>query len=161
MISISGLYTTLRSAIKELTGVEVYQNTSRKQSVVNAKWLFVKVVYHLFENKGEKLLLVNKPTQTELAFELGYNTISSIYFLLYEYHPVGNKVYEQLSILKNLFIEYTNLKISKERLKEMLLEEKFTLTDVIDEVIEINALIGVGIITLGNGLKEYCYNKTK
>ena len=35
MISLNGLYTTLRGAIKELTEVEVYQNTSSKQNVVN------------------------------------------------------------------------------------------------------------------------------
>lgn len=161
MISLNGLYTTLRGAIKELTGVEVYRNTSSKQEVVNAKWLFIKVVYHLFENKGEKLLLINKPKQTELALELGYSTKESIYFLLHKYNPAGDKINTQLNILKNLFVEYTNLKISKERLKEMLLEEKFTLTDVIDCVIELNGLIGVGLITLEDGIKEYITNKNK
>tara|TARA_R100000808_G_C2154195_1_gene165011 strand:+ start:3948 stop:4211 length:264 start_codon:yes stop_codon:yes gene_type:complete len=52
-------------------------------------------------------------------------------------------------------------KSEKERLtlREHLLAKDFTLTDVIDEVIDINALIGVGIISLGDDLKEYCYAK--
>ena len=45
------------------------------------------------------------------------------------------------------------------KLRDCLIDGDFTLTDVIDEVIDINALIGVGIISLGDHLKEYCYDK--
>ena len=38
---------------------------------------------------------------------------------------------------------------------------KFTLTDVIDAVIQTNGMVGVGIISLGDNLKDCCYNKIK
>ena len=37
----------------------------------------------------------------------------------------------------------------------------FTLTEVIDAIIEINGIIGVGLISLGDNLKEYCYSHTQ
>ncbi len=49
--------------------------------------------------------------------------------------------------------------MTKEEIKELLLTRNLQITDVIDIVIELNAFIGVGLITLGDDLKEYCYNK--
>lgn len=49
----------------------------------------------------------------------------------------------------------------KEELKRLVLEEGLQITDLIDVVIELNAFIGVGLISLGDGLKQYCYNKIK
>ena len=49
--------------------------------------------------------------------------------------------------------------MNKEEIKRLILEEGLNITDLIDIVIEINGFIGVGLITLGDGLKEYCYNK--
>lgn len=40
-----------------------------------------------------------------------------------------------------------------------LRDEDFTLTDAIDAVVDLNGLIGVGLISLGDQLKEYCYSK--
>ena len=37
----------------------------------------------------------------------------------------------------------------------------FTLIEVIDAVVEINGIIGVGLISLGDDLKYYCYNHTQ
>ena len=48
---------------------------------------------------------------------------------------------------------------SRLTLREQLLREDFTVQEVIDEIIEINRLIGVGCISLGDTLKEYCYSK--
>lgn len=51
------------------------------------------------------------------------------------------------------------MKLEKEELKKLILEEKFTLADVIDNIVEINGIVGVGLITLGEQLKQYCLNK--
>lgn len=49
--------------------------------------------------------------------------------------------------------------MEKEKIKKLILEEGLTITDVIDAVIELNGIIGVGLITLGEGLQEYVFNK--
>lgn len=51
--------------------------------------------------------------------------------------------------------------MTKEQIIEFLINEELTLTDVIDAVIEINGFIGVGLISLGDSLKDYCYNYNK
>ena len=52
-------------------------------------------------------------------------------------------------------------KMSSKKYKKLLLEEGLDVYDLIDEVIEINGFIGVGIIRLGDSLKDYCYNKLR
>ena len=47
------------------------------------------------------------------------------------------------------------------QLKGQIRAGHFTLTEVIDAVVEINGIIGVGLISLGDDLKDYCYNHTK
>ena len=161
MISSTGLYSILIKIIKELTGINVYQNYSSKWKIVDAKWLFVKIVHFLFENRGEELIHLKKPTHVDLAFQLGYKDSRSIRNLLNNYSPVDKNIDKKLQIIKDMVIEYTDIKISKEGLRKLIMDGKFTLTDVIDEVIEINGLVGVGILTLGDNLKQYCYNKTE
>lgn len=51
--------------------------------------------------------------------------------------------------------------MKKETLKILIEEEGVTITDVIDAVIELNGIIGVGLITLGEQLKEYCRSKIR
>lgn len=51
--------------------------------------------------------------------------------------------------------------MTKEEIKDLVLNKELTITDVIDVVIELNGIIGVGLITLGDGLKEYVYSKIK
>jgi hypothetical protein len=46
-------------------------------------------------------------------------------------------------------------RISKKTLRQSIIAEEFTLTDVIDIVIEENALIGVGLISLGDDIYKY------
>ena len=48
-----------------------------------------------------------------------------------------------------------------DQLKGQIKAGHFTLTEVIDVVVEINGIIGVGLISLGDDLKDYCYNHTK
>jgi len=62
MISQNGLYTTIIEAIQIVTGVDIYQNKSSSPKVVDAKWLFIKVVYYLFDNPNEKITHLTKPT---------------------------------------------------------------------------------------------------
>jgi hypothetical protein len=50
-------------------------------------------------------------------------------------------------------------KITTEEIKQLVLERELTLTDVIDVVIKLNGIIGVGLITLGEGLQEYVFDK--
>ena len=44
---------------------------------------------------------------------------------------------------------------NKEALRKSIVEGEFTLTDVIDIVIEENAYIGVGLISLGDAVYKY------
>ena len=47
------------------------------------------------------------------------------------------------------------------QLREEIKHGHFTLVEVIDAVVEINGIIGVGLISLGDDLKKYCYQKIK
>tara|TARA_R100000306_G_scaffold34954_1_gene35883 strand:+ start:299 stop:457 length:159 start_codon:yes stop_codon:yes gene_type:complete len=49
--------------------------------------------------------------------------------------------------------------MDKNELRQLIESEQITLSDVIDIVIEINSLIGVGLISLGDDVREYIYNK--
>ena len=48
-----------------------------------------------------------------------------------------------------------------EQLKQELIHNHFTVEEVIDSIIELNGMVGVGLISLGDALKEYCYAKVK
>ncbi len=50
--------------------------------------------------------------------------------------------------------------MTHEEIINHLTAETLTLTDVIDAVIEVNGIIGVGLITLGDNLKSYCYERS-
>ena len=49
--------------------------------------------------------------------------------------------------------------MTKEEIKELVLKRGLDVYDVIDVVIELNGLIGVGLITLGDNLKDYTVKK--
>ena len=49
---------------------------------------------------------------------------------------------------------------SQADIQELLKNGAFTLTDVIDAVIEINAIIGVGLISLGEDIERYIINQS-
>lgn len=46
--------------------------------------------------------------------------------------------------------------MKNEEVKKLVEEQGLTITDVIDAVIELNGIIGVGLITLGEQLSNYC-----
>ena len=45
--------------------------------------------------------------------------------------------------------------MNKEELTDLITAEEFTLTDVIDVIVDINGIIGVGLFSLGEELNEY------
>ena len=51
--------------------------------------------------------------------------------------------------------------MEKAELLELLRTEELTLTDVIDAVIELNGLIGVGLISLADDLSKYIIDNRK
>jgi hypothetical protein len=48
--------------------------------------------------------------------------------------------------------------MTQETIIQMLGDEQFTLTDVIDAVIDLNGIVGVGLITLGDQIQSYIYH---
>lgn len=51
--------------------------------------------------------------------------------------------------------------MEKKKIEQYVIEEGLTITDLIDVVVELNGIIGVGLISLGDGLREYTHNKIK
>lgn len=49
--------------------------------------------------------------------------------------------------------------MDRKEIERLVLEEGLELTDVIDVVIEINGIIGVGLITLSEQIKDYIRKK--
>jgi hypothetical protein len=50
-------------------------------------------------------------------------------------------------------------KITKEEIRDLIINRGLTLSDVIDEVIDINGFIGVGIISLSEDVAKYIMTK--
>lgn len=48
-------------------------------------------------------------------------------------------------------------KLSNKKIEELFTKKGLEITDVIDAVIRINGITGVGLITLGDQLQQYCY----
>ena len=51
--------------------------------------------------------------------------------------------------------------MTNERLYQLLRDGEFKIEDVIDAIIQINGIVGVGKISLGDALKDYCYHRAK
>jgi hypothetical protein len=51
--------------------------------------------------------------------------------------------------------------MSTEELQKLLKDKEFTIEDVIDAVIQLNGVVGVGRISLGDTLQNYCYHRAK
>ena len=51
--------------------------------------------------------------------------------------------------------------VNTEELHKLLKDKEFTIEDVIDAIIQLNGIVGVGKISLGDTLKNYCYHKAK
>ncbi|MCK9544948.1 MAG: hypothetical protein M0R03_23275 [Novosphingobium sp.] len=49
--------------------------------------------------------------------------------------------------------------MSKEELLDLVINKGLTIKQLIDTVVEYNGIVGVGLITLGDQLKEYCTDK--
>lgn len=125
MISLNGLYTTLREAIKVLTNIEVYQNNRSSPKIVDAKWLFVKVVYYLFkEPEGEMLQLI-RPSLDDMAFQLGYKNKEGVTRLRWKYIPKDGDIEWKLELLKYVFTEYVNGNLDKVYIIPFIVQAKY------------------------------------
>ena len=51
--------------------------------------------------------------------------------------------------------------MTREEVRKLLADGEFAIEDVIDAVIQLNGIIGVGRISLGDALKNYCYHQAK
>ena len=49
--------------------------------------------------------------------------------------------------------------MSTEELYKLLRDQEFTIEDVINAIIQLNGIVGVGKISLGDTLKNFCYHK--
>lgn len=91
----------------------------------------------------------------------GYNILFEFGEVTKTTKRVSTTQYDELfDYFKKLIDKERNKsKIDKEELKKLVLNRGLTLTDLIDVVIELNAIIGVGLITLGDNLSDYCKSK--
>tara|TARA_R110000824_G_scaffold821_2_gene5029 strand:- start:6858 stop:7154 length:297 start_codon:yes stop_codon:yes gene_type:complete len=79
---------------------------------------------------------------------------------LHEHYEGAHLVYQALKRVKYLiYCAQEQPPSCSVSLRDHLKNEDFTLIDGIDAVIDLNALLGVGCISLGDDLKEYCYSK--
>ncbi|MFA4906704.1 MAG: hypothetical protein WC602_00345 [archaeon] len=51
--------------------------------------------------------------------------------------------------------------LTKEEIKQLVTGRGLTITDLIDVVIELNGIIGVGLVTLGEQLDNHCRSKIR
>ena len=51
--------------------------------------------------------------------------------------------------------------MSSEELRKLLQDGEFAIEDVIDAIIQLNGIVGVGKISLGDTLRDYCYHRAK
>ena len=51
--------------------------------------------------------------------------------------------------------------MEKKKIKKLVLTQGLSITDLIDVVVDLNGIIGVGLVTLGKNLDEYCKSKIK
>ena len=51
--------------------------------------------------------------------------------------------------------------MSTEELYRLLRDREFTIEDVINAIIQINGIVGVGKISLGDTLRDFCYHRAE
>ena len=51
--------------------------------------------------------------------------------------------------------------MSTEELHRLLKDKEFTVEDVVDAIIFINGIVGVGRISLGDSIRDYCHHRAK
>ena len=51
--------------------------------------------------------------------------------------------------------------MSTEELYKLLVDQEFTIEDVIQAVIQLNGIVGVGKISLGDTLRDFCYHRAE
>jgi len=51
--------------------------------------------------------------------------------------------------------------MSTEELQKLLKDKEFTIEDVIQAIIQLNGIVGVGKISLGDTLRDFCYHRAE
>ena len=51
--------------------------------------------------------------------------------------------------------------MSTEELHRLLKDKEFTVEDVVDAIIFLNGIVGVGRISLGDSIRDYCHHRAK
>ena len=51
--------------------------------------------------------------------------------------------------------------MSTEELYKLLEDQEFTIEDVIQAIIQLNGIVGVGKISLGDTLRDFCYHRAE
>ena len=80
------------------------------------------------------------------------------------------KIIRRTNLIKSIDVKNTNnwlkldeqpKELTSDEIKLLIVNKGLTITNVIDNVIELNGIIGVGLISLGEGVKNYIFDKCK
>lgn len=127
------------------------EDKNRSKEHVMARLIFLKLVDVFYEDKDIK------PKCFTLPEMMGLNSPSNISHMRKSFRTYPG-IEKHYGFLKHYVIDNED-KLTLEQIKQMLIDSKLTLSDVIDAVIDLNGLIGVGLVSLGSGLNEYCRSK--
>jgi len=164
MNEVSSNLLRIKNLVQEYYNISL-NDKSKSLEITSAKWVFLQLVNDVYGiNKDFRRIPYadrhKVPSKTELCSiigALGVETITN-YFNIYTPTEQAKKDY---ILLRNYINDIIEGRYSQQQIKQMLIENELNLTDVIDAVIEINSLIGVGLISLGKSLEQYCRNKIK
>lgn len=154
----------IKNLVQEYYNIAL-NNKGKSLEVTSAKWVFLQLVNDVyFINKDtRKIPYKNKdeiPTRIYLAELIGVSSTEIIRHYFIKYKPTEQAKRDYI-LLRNYINDIIEGRYNQQQIKQMLTENKLTLTDVIDAVIDVNSLVGVGLITLSDGISEYIRNKIK
>lgn len=128
------------------------ESKERDSKSVMARLIFFKLV-DVYYSKTSK----EKPMAKDILAMASLSQNRGIPKLLKEFEIYPN-IQEHYNILKHYVTDNPD-KFTSSQIKQMILDSRLTLTEVIDATIELNKLQGLGLLQLGAGLQEYCKSK--
>ena len=131
----------------------VLQDKIKKKDYVLARQVYLKLIDTYYQDKE------NKPSLLTMCSMMGLANIHSIHQMRISANTLPD-LDKHFNILKHYIVEDKD-KFTNEQIKQMLIDGKLTLTDVIDATIDVNNLIGVGLISLSDGIDKYIMTKIK
>ena len=123
----------------------------RDSNHVMARLVFVKLVDVYYKDKKDK------PLHKDILLAANLSENRRIPQLLREF-DVYPAILQHYDILKHYVVDSEGA-YTKEQIKKMLIDGQLTLTGVLDATIELNNLVGIGLVSLGQGLNDYCKGK--